>query len=177
MMGPVKMEFLNKTREICRTHTHTFEERIPHIYPSMAVTNDCSIDLFYKMSLAYLPTRTITTRHVAVTDGVPCRLGDIDPWLTPVSLFIPQMWCKCTNYMNILNNIKEVMHFNEKQNLTPMTQIDFWPRKRYRVSSLCICMCYINILWKIEELMHFKWKSKFDYYERNDPRLTFDPIT
>ena len=27
------------------------------------------------------------TRHVAVTDGVPCRLWDIYPWLTPVSLF------------------------------------------------------------------------------------------
>ena len=33
-----------------------------------------------------------------------------------------------------------------------MTQIDFWPEKRYRVSSLCICMSYMNILWKIEEL-------------------------
>ena len=30
---------------------------------------------------------TNKTRHVAVTDGVPCRLWDIYPWLTPVSLF------------------------------------------------------------------------------------------
>ena len=58
-----------------------------------------------------------------------------------------------------------------------MTQIDFWPQKRYSVSSLYICMSYMNILWKIEELMSFKWKSKFDHYEPNDPRLTFDPIT
>ena len=47
----------------------------------------------------------------AVTDGVSCRLWDLDPWLTPVSLFIPQMWCKCMKYMNLLSNIKEVMHF------------------------------------------------------------------
>ena len=32
-------------------------------------------------------TKTKKTRHVAVTDGVPCRLWDIYPWLTPVSLF------------------------------------------------------------------------------------------
>ena len=51
------------------------------------------------------------TRHVAVTDGVPCRLWDVDPWLTPVSLFIPQIFSKCMSYINILSNIKEVMHF------------------------------------------------------------------
>ena len=28
------------------------------------------------------------------------------------------------NYMNILSNIKEVMHFSENQNLTPMTPND-----------------------------------------------------
>ena len=55
--------------------------------------------------------KTKQTRHVAVTDGVPCRLWDIDPWLTPVSLFIPQMLCKCMSNMNILSNIKEVMYF------------------------------------------------------------------
>ena len=44
-------------------------------------------------------------------DGVPCRLWDIETWLTPVSLFIPQMWCKGMKYMNIISNIKEVMNF------------------------------------------------------------------
>ena len=75
------------------------------------------------------------TRHVAVTDGVPCHLWDIDPWLPPVSLLIPQMWCKCVNYMNILSNIKEVMHFKWKSKFDPYDskwpQIDFWPPKRY----------------------------------------------
>ena len=37
------------------------------------------------------------------------------------------------NYMNKLSNIKEVMHFSENQNLTPMTPNDprltFGPRK------------------------------------------------
>ena len=37
------------------------------------------------------------------------------------------------NYMNILSNIKEVMHFSENQNLTPMTPNDprltFDPKK------------------------------------------------
>ena len=28
----------------------------------------------------------------AVTDGVPCRLWDFDPWLTPGCQLIPQMW-------------------------------------------------------------------------------------
>ena len=72
------------------------------------------------------------TRHY-LTDGVPCLLWDIDPWLTPISLLIPQMWCKCMNYMNLLSNIKEVMHFSENQNLTPMTPNDprltFDPKK------------------------------------------------
>ena len=66
------------------------------------------------------------TRHVVVTDGVPCRLWDIDPWLTPVSLFIPQIWCKCMNYMNILSNIKEVMHFYWIQKFDPYDPK--WPR-------------------------------------------------
>ena len=63
------------------------------------------------------------------------------------------------NYMNILSNIKEVMHFSENQNLTPITPNDptltFDPKKM-RVLSLCICMSYMNILRKIEELMHFE---------------------
>ena len=67
-----------------------------------------------------------TTRHVAVTDGVPCRLWDIDPWLTPVSLFIPQTWCKCMNYMNTLSNIKEVMQFEWKSKFDPYDPK--WPR-------------------------------------------------
>ena len=64
------------------------------------------------------------TRHFAITDGVPCRLWDIDRWLTPISLLIPQMWCKCMNYMNILRNIKEVMHFSENQWLLTSKKIE-----------------------------------------------------
>ena len=71
-----------------------------------------------KLDIAAVTGR-VTTRHVAVTDGVPCRIWDIDPWLTPVSLFIPEMWWKCMNYMNILSNIKEVMHFSEKLKFDP----------------------------------------------------------
>ena len=59
------------------------------------------------------------TRHFAFTDGVPCRLWDIDPWLTPVSLLIPQMWCKCMNYMNIHRNIERGNAF--------LVKIKIWP--------------------------------------------------
>ena len=86
------------------------------------------------------PLKGEKSRHVAITDGVPCLLWDIDPWLTPVSLLIPQMWCKCMNYMNILSNIKEVMHFSENQNLIPMTPD--WPSTPKKIEGLKLMHMY-----------------------------------
>ena len=89
----------------------------------------------------------IKTRHVAVTDGVPCRLWDIDPWLTPVSLFIPQMWCKCMNYMNTLSNIKEVMQFEWKSKFDPYDPK--WPRLTFdpKKDIGSQAYAYVRVTW------------------------------
>ena len=114
-------------------------------------------------------TKTKTTRHVAVTDGVPCRLWDIDPWLIPVSLFIPPMWCKCKNYMKILSNIR-VMHFKWKSKFDPYDpkwpQVDIWPNN---IGSGSQADKDIRVLWSC----YATWTS-YSIFRSND---LLNPVT
>ena len=67
------------------------------------------------------------TRHVAVTDGVSCRLWDFDPWLDPrlpvdpandpiltfdtITFVEISSWCTCMNLMVMLCNMDMLYHF------------------------------------------------------------------
>ena len=111
----------------------------------------------------------------------PAGFETLTPDWPPVSLFIPQMWCKCMNNMNILSYIKEVIHFKWKSKFDhydpKWPQVDIWPHNIGTGSQTdehewVLWSCYVT--WMSYSI--FSANDLLTPVTPNDPRLIFVPI-